>query len=119
MPKLMMMIALCRLWGLGSQAVRFAVGIAYLSKWYSIKSSKGRLLGVFGMGNMWEPLLTKFGAPFVMVAYGWQTVAQSLGGCPYSSCRLPILGVDEGRATDSANSRRSEGSPPQIYAGVS
>jgi NNP family nitrate/nitrite transporter-like MFS transporter len=76
-------------------------------------------LGVFGMGNMWEPLLTKFGAPFIMVAYGWHTVAQSLGCCPYSLWGLPILGVDEGRATDLANSRRSEGSPPQIYAGVS
>ncbi|CAK0749635.1 putative nitrate/nitrite antiporter NarK1 [uncultured Gammaproteobacteria bacterium] len=52
----------------------FAVGIAYVSRWYP-KEKQGTALGVFGMGNV-GAAVTKFIAPFVMVAYGWHMVAQ-------------------------------------------
>jgi MFS transporter, NNP family, nitrate/nitrite transporter len=36
---------------------------------------QGTALGIFGAGNV-GAAVTKFVAPFVLVAYGWQTVAQ-------------------------------------------
>jgi MFS transporter, NNP family, nitrate/nitrite transporter len=52
----------------------FSVGIAYVSRWYPT-SKQGIALGIFGAGNV-GAAVTKFLAPFVLVAYGWQTVAQ-------------------------------------------
>ncbi len=52
----------------------FAVGIAYVSRFYAA-GKQGTALGIFGAGNV-GAALTKFVAPFVLVAYGWQTVAQ-------------------------------------------
>ena len=60
--------------GVGISGGSFVVGIAYLSKWYS-KERQGTALGVYGMGNI-GAAVTKFVAPFVMVAYGWHAVAQ-------------------------------------------
>lgn len=60
--------------GVGIAGGSFAVGIAYVSRWYP-KEKQGTALGIFGMGNV-GAAVTKFTAPFVMVAYGWQTVAQ-------------------------------------------
>jgi NNP family nitrate/nitrite transporter-like MFS transporter len=37
---------------------------------------QGTALGIFGAGNV-GAAVTKFVAPFVMVAYGWQAVARS------------------------------------------
>ena len=52
----------------------FAVGMAYVSRFYPA-GKQGTALGIFGAGNV-GAALTKFVAPFVLVAYGWQTVAQ-------------------------------------------
>ena len=52
----------------------FAVGIAYVSRWYPA-DKQGTALGIFGAGNV-GAAVTKFLAPFVLVAYGWQAVAQ-------------------------------------------
>jgi len=52
----------------------FAVGVAYVSRWYPTEK-QGTALGIFGAGNV-GAAVTKFLAPFVMVAYGWQAVAQ-------------------------------------------
>ncbi len=52
----------------------FAVGIAYVSRWYPT-DKQGTALGIFGMGNV-GAAVTKFLAPFVLVAYGWQAVAR-------------------------------------------
>ena len=52
----------------------FAVGVAYVSRFYST-AKQGTALGIFGAGNVGSAV-TKFVAPFVLVAYGWQTVAQ-------------------------------------------
>ena len=59
--------------GVGIAGGAFAVGIAYVSKWYPTER-QGTALGIFGAGNV-GAAVTKFIAPFVMVAYGWQTVA--------------------------------------------
>jgi NNP family nitrate/nitrite transporter-like MFS transporter len=60
--------------GVGIAGGSFAVGIAYVSKFYS-KEKQGTALGIFGAGNV-GAAVTKFGAPFVLVAYGWHMVAQ-------------------------------------------
>lgn len=60
--------------GLGIAGGGFAVGVAYVSKWYP-QERQGAALGFFGMGNV-GAAVTKFVAPFVMVALGWQAVAQ-------------------------------------------
>ncbi len=52
----------------------FAVGIAYVSKWFP-KEKQGTALGIFGAGNV-GAAVTKLGAPLVLVAYGWHAVAQ-------------------------------------------
>lgn len=60
--------------GVGLAGGSFAVGIAYVSRWHD-KAHQGTALGIFGMGNV-GAAVTTFVAPFILVAYGWQTVAQ-------------------------------------------
>lgn len=59
--------------GMGLSGGSFAVGIAYVSKWYS-KEKQGTSLGIFGMGNF-GAAITNFGAPFLLFL-GWQGVAK-------------------------------------------
>lgn len=61
--------------GVGIAGGSFAVGVAYVSKFYP-KEKQGTALGIFGAGNVGSAV-TKFGAPFVMLAFGWETVAQT------------------------------------------
>jgi len=60
--------------GVGIAGGSFAVGVAYVSRWYST-DKQGTALGIFGAGNV-GAAVTKFLAPFVLVAYGWQVTAQ-------------------------------------------
>jgi len=54
--------------GVGLAGGSFAVGIAYISKWYP-QEKQGTALGIFGVGNV-GAAVTNFGAPFLMVALG-------------------------------------------------
>ena len=60
--------------GVGIAGGSFAVGVAYVSRWYP-PERQGTALGIFGAGNV-GAAVTKFCAPFVLVAYGWQVTAQ-------------------------------------------
>ncbi|MCC6889723.1 MAG: MFS transporter [Hyphomicrobiales bacterium] len=60
--------------GVGIAGGSFAVGIAYVSRFYST-DKQGTALGIFGVGNV-GAAVTKFIAPFILVAYGWEAVAQ-------------------------------------------
>ena len=60
--------------GVGIAGGSFAVGIAYVSRWYPTER-QGTVLGIFGMGNV-GAAVTKLLAPLVMVAFGWTAVAQ-------------------------------------------
>eukprot|EP01037_Dinobryon_pediforme_P017517 gene17517-17717_t len=64
--------------GVGMAGGSFAVGVAYVSRWYE-QGKQGTALGIFGAGNV-GAALTKFTAPFVMIIYGWQGVAQIWAG---------------------------------------
>ena len=67
-------MALVAALGVGLAGGSFAVGIAYVSKWYP-SEQQGTALGIFGVGNVGSAVTT-FGAPFVMVAFGWESLAQ-------------------------------------------
>lgn len=62
--------------GVGLAGGSFAVGVAYVAKWYP-KERQGTALGIFGMGNV-GAAVTNFGAPFLLILVGgqWQGVAQ-------------------------------------------
>src|SRR5690606_9698518 len=64
--------------GVGIAGGSFAVGVAYVSRFYP-KEKQGTALGIFGLGNVGSAI-TKMAAPFVMVAFGWQMVAQIWAG---------------------------------------
>ena len=60
--------------GVGIAGGAFSVGVTYVSKFFP-PERQGTALGIFGAGNV-GAAITKFLAPFVMVAMGWQGVAQ-------------------------------------------
>ena len=51
-----------------------AVGLSYITRWYP-RERHGTALGILGAGNVGSAI-TKLGAPWVMLAYGWQGVAR-------------------------------------------
>ena len=61
--------------GVGLAGGCFAVGIAYVSTWYE-KEKQGTALGIFGVGNV-GAAITNFGAPFIMLALGWDGLAKT------------------------------------------
>ncbi len=64
--------------GVGIAGGSFAVGVAYVSRWYP-PEKQGTALGIFGAGNVGSAV-TKFFAPLVLVAFGWHAVAQAWAG---------------------------------------
>ncbi len=58
----------------GVAGASFSVGIAYVARWYP-KKNQGFAMGIFGAGNA-GAAVTKFVAPTLVVAYGWQAVPQ-------------------------------------------
>ncbi|MFC7395623.1 nitrate/nitrite transporter [Chelatococcus sp. GCM10030263] len=60
--------------GVGLAGGSFAVGVAYVSPFFPA-GKQGTALGIFGAGNV-GAAVTKFLAPFVLIAWGWQAVAE-------------------------------------------
>ncbi|MGB8622173.1 MAG: MFS transporter [Paracoccaceae bacterium] len=71
--------------GIGLAGGSFIIGVAYVSRWYG-PGRQGTALGIFGAGNV-GAAVTKFVAPFVMVAYGWHGVAHVWAGA------LALMGI--------------------------
>jgi MFS transporter, NNP family, nitrate/nitrite transporter len=59
--------------GIGLSGGGFAVGIAYVSRWYP-ENKQGTALGIFGVGNF-GAAITNFGAPFLLFL-GWHGMAK-------------------------------------------
>ena len=59
--------------GVGLAGGSFAIGVAYVSRFFAA-GRQGTVLGIFGVGNV-GAAVTKFLAPFVLIAWGWQAVA--------------------------------------------
>ena len=51
-----------------------AAGLSYITRWYP-KERHGTALGILGAGNAGSAI-TKLAAPWVMLAYGWHSVAR-------------------------------------------
>ena len=60
--------------GVGLAGGSFIVGIAYTSQWFET-GRQGTALGIFGVGNV-GAAVTNFGAPFLVLAFGWEQTAQ-------------------------------------------
>ncbi|WP_432284590.1 nitrate/nitrite transporter [Aminobacter sp. BA135] len=65
--------------GVGLAGGSFAVGVAYVSRFFPA-AKQGTALGIFGVGNV-GAAVTKFLAPFVLLAGGWQEVALIWAAC--------------------------------------
>jgi NNP family nitrate/nitrite transporter-like MFS transporter len=59
--------------GVGLAGGSFAVGVAYVSRFYPA-DRQGTALGIFGVGNV-GAAVTKLLAPFALIAWGWHSVA--------------------------------------------
>jgi NNP family nitrate/nitrite transporter-like MFS transporter len=57
---------------IGAAGASFSVGISYVARWFT-KEHQGFAMGIFGAGNA-GAAVTKFVAPALVVAYGWQAV---------------------------------------------
>ncbi len=60
--------------GVGLAGGAFIVGVAYTAAWFE-PAKQGTALGIFGAGNVGSAV-TNFGAPFLLVAFGWEKTAQ-------------------------------------------
>ncbi len=56
----------------GAAGASFSVGIAYTARWFT-KKRQGFAMGIFGAGNA-GAAVTKFVAPSIVVAWGWEMV---------------------------------------------
>lgn len=79
--------------GVGIAGGAFSVGVSYVSSFYP-SGKQGTALGIFGAGNV-GAAVTKFLAPFVMVAAGWQSVAQIWAGALILTSGLFLLFTKE------------------------
>src|SRR5579871_3432678 len=94
--------------GVGISGGAFAVGVAYVSRWYP-QNRQGTALGIFGMGNV-GAAVTKLLAPYVMVAFGWTAVAQIWAAALVVMAVVFWLGTREDPVT---RERRARGEKPQ------
>jgi nitrate/nitrite transporter NarK len=88
--------------GVGIAGGSFAVGVAYVSKWYPQEKAGHGARHFRHAGNV-GAAVTKFVAPFVMVAMGWQASRRS--GRRAGGHRRAVLPVGEGRSR--AGARRA------------
>jgi nitrate/nitrite transporter NarK/transposase-like protein len=83
----------------------FSVGVPYVSRFFS-PERQGTALGIFGAGNV-GAAVTKFLAPFVMVAMGWRGVAEVwAAGLAITAVLFLLLTRDEPRSAADAQAAR-------------
>lgn len=97
--------------GVGIAGGSFAVGVTFVSKFYP-PEKQGAALGIFGAGNV-GAAVTKFAAPFVLVAFGWEAVAQVWAGALALIGLIAYFGV---RDEPDLALRRSAGAKPRSFA---
>ena len=83
-----------------------AVGLSYIARWYP-RERHGTALGIFGAGNAGSAI-TKLGAPWVMLAWGWQGVARLWALLLLATAAVFWLGSTE---DPEQASRRASGQP--------
>ncbi|HXV74162.1 MAG TPA: nitrate/nitrite transporter [Sphingomonadales bacterium] len=88
--------------GVGLAGGSFAVGISYVSRWYE-RERQGTALGIFGIGNV-GAAVTNFGAPFLLLALGWEGTARVYAVILFITAALFFLLTKE----DPVTARRKE-----------
>lgn len=99
--------------GVGIAGGSFSVGITYVSKWFP-PERQGTALGIFGAGNV-GAAVTKFLAPSVMVAWGWQMVARVWAVGLLVMAAAFFLGT---RDDPDLAARRARGARPESFAAM-
>ena len=89
-----------------------AVGVPYIAQWYP-RERHGTALGILGAGNVGSAI-TKLGAPWVMLAYGWHGVARLWGLLLLSTAAIFWLGSAE---DPKQAARHASGQPAAPLAG--
>ena len=84
----------------------FAVGIAYVSRWYE-RDRQGTALGIFGMGNV-GAAVTNFGAPYLLLALGWEQTAVVYAGVLFITAILFFLFTKEDPATAERKAKKEK-----------
>jgi NNP family nitrate/nitrite transporter-like MFS transporter len=95
--------------GVGLAGGSFAVGIAYVSRWYDAEH-QGTALGIFGMGNV-GAAVTNFGAPFLLVAYGWENVAKIYAAILFVMAIIFWFSTEEDPVTKARKEKGGETKP--------
>ena len=96
--------------GVGIAGGAFAVGVTYVSKFFPAER-QGTALGIFGAGNV-GAAVTKFLAPAVMLAMGWEAVARIwAGGLVVMALLFFLTTRDEPDLAE----RRARGVPPRPF----
>jgi NNP family nitrate/nitrite transporter-like MFS transporter len=98
--------------GLGLAGGSFAAGVAYVSKFFP-KERQGAALGVYGAGNV-GAAITNFGAPFVMAAVGWESVARIWAAALVVMALVFFFGAKD--EPQLAQRRAARQKPPSILA---
>lgn len=93
--------------GTGIAGACAAVGLPYVTRWYP-KERHGTALGILGAGNVGSAI-TKLGAPWVMLSYGWQGVARLWALLLAGAAAVFWLGSIE---DPERTARREAGRPP-------
>jgi NNP family nitrate/nitrite transporter-like MFS transporter len=88
-----------------------AVGLSYITRWYP-RERHGTALGILGAGNVGSAV-TKLGAPWVMLAYGWQGVARLWALLLLCAAAVFWLGSAE---DPKQAARRASGQPAALLA---
>lgn len=87
--------------GVGLAGGSFIVGVSYTSAWFK-SDRQGMALGIFGAGNVGSAV-TNFGAPFLLLMFGWQQTAQiyaivlAFAGVAFIAFAKPEPVISEGR----------------------
>jgi NNP family nitrate/nitrite transporter-like MFS transporter len=76
----------------------FAVGVGYVSRWFSMES-QGSALGVYGLGNIGQSAAVFLG-PVVAAAYGYRAVYWGMSEPKRRSLILPRKHQSENKAKD-------------------
>jgi MFS transporter, NNP family, nitrate/nitrite transporter len=98
--------------GLGLAGGSFAAGVAYVSKFFP-KEKQGSALGIYGAGNV-GAAITNFGAPFVMAAMGWESVARIWAGALVIMALVFFFGAKD--EPELARRRATKQKSPPIWA---
>ncbi len=95
--------------GSGLAGACSAVGLSYIARWYP-RERHGTALGIFGAGNA-GAAITKLGAPWVMIAWGWQGVARLWALLLLATAALFWLGSSEDPEQTSRRASRQPAAP--------